>query len=231
MKIQHRDYPFEIRAVEDDGSFAGYLSVFDEVDAYGTATKQGAFKKTIAKFRKDKRGVPILWQHNTDQPIGPFTSLTEDATGLLVEGKLLVDDIAQAREAHALLRNRVISGLSMGFVPVTTRDNKDTKVRELLEVDLWEGSLVTFPANDSARVTDVRAALLSGALPDLKSFEEYLREAGFSRKQATAIAGRGLAHLLRSESGAQPAVASRAQCNDVVAALRRDFETLLKGAL
>jgi hypothetical protein len=64
-----------------------------------------------------------------------------------------------------------------------------------------EASIVSFPANEKARVEDVKMKLAHGALPSLPEFEDILREAGFSKTQAAVIANRGLKHLLdRSES-------------------------------
>src|SRR5690606_33967522 len=77
MKHKHLAFGFEIKAVEDDGLFSGYLAVFDEVDAYHEVIKQGAFKKSLAAWKKKKMMPPILWQHDTAQPIGVYTEMRE----------------------------------------------------------------------------------------------------------------------------------------------------------
>jgi hypothetical protein len=41
--------------------------------------------------------VPVLWQHRQDQPIGVYSEITEDDTGLLVKGQLLIGEVAQAK--------------------------------------------------------------------------------------------------------------------------------------
>jgi HK97 family phage major capsid protein len=53
-------------------------------------------------------------------------------------------------------------------------------------------------------ITSVKSLVEDGRLPTLPEFENFLREAGFSKSQATAIAGKGLAPLFRSESGSTP---------------------------
>lgn len=73
-------------------------------------------------------------------------------------------------------------------------------MRTLTKLDLVEISLVTFPANDDARIDTIKSKLAHGSLPSLPEFEQLLREAGFSKTQAAVIANRGLKHLLRSES-------------------------------
>jgi HK97 family phage prohead protease len=75
----------------------------------------------------------------------------EDATGLWVKGRLLTE-VAQGREAAALLAAGAIDGLSIGYR--TVRASKDGNgVRLLSELELWEVSLVTFPMLPSARVS------------------------------------------------------------------------------
>src|SRR3546814_12928180 len=58
-----------------------------------------------------------------------------------------------------------------------------------------------FRSNRRSLVTGVKASLQDGNLPSLSEFEDFLREAGFSKTQASAIAGKGLSHLLRGEPG------------------------------
>lgn len=204
--LKIRDFNLEIKAVSDDGLFSGYGSVFGVVDSYGEIVEPGAFTETLAAIAAKGRAVPVLWQHRSGQPIGVYTSMKEDERGLWVEGKLLKDDVQQAKEAYALLRAGAVSGLSIGYyVRDDSFDQKDG-VRRLKKLDLVEVSLVTFPANEESRVDAVKFALSKGTLPDLPGFERLLREAGFSKSQATAIASHGFKHLLRSDSEGNSAI-------------------------
>ena len=72
-------------------------------------------------------------------------------------------------------------------------------VLELLEIDLKEISIVTFPANEESRVEVVKSALAKGSLPTLPEFEKALRDLGFSKAQATVVAGHGLRKLIQGE--------------------------------
>ena len=76
--------------------------------------------------------------------------MREDATGLYVKGRLL-PDVARAREAQALLAAGAVDGLSIGY---RTMPGKSVPGggRRLLELDLWEVSLVTFPMQTTARI-------------------------------------------------------------------------------
>ena len=198
MKYLNR--PIEIKAVNEDGLFSGYASVFEEIDSYRDIVKRGAFEKTLAESESKGRAVPILWQHDAAKPIGVYTELKEDEHGLYVEGQLNMD-VQQAREALSLMRQKALSGISIGYNSVRYDTDVKSGVRRLYELKLFEASLVTFPACDSARVTDVKTILADGNLPSLPEFEDFLCEAGFSRSQAKAIAGNGLTKLIRREVG------------------------------
>ena len=141
---------------------------------------------------------PVLWNHNDGEPIGVYTNIYEDEKGLFVEGRLLIDDVPRAKSTHALLKAGAIDGLSIGYK--TKKANQQTNgIRELIELDLGEISIVTMPANEQSLITSVKSKLEEGELPTLPEFEKFLRESGFSKTQSTAIAGKGLRHLL-SES-------------------------------
>ena len=198
MKYLNR--PIEIKAVNEDGLFSGYASVFEEIDSYRDIVKRGAFEKTLAESESKGRAVPILWQHDAAKPIGVYTELKEDEHGLYVEGQLNMD-VQQAREALSLLRQKALSVFSIGYNSVRYDTDVKSGVRRLYELKLYEASLVTFPACDGARVTDVKTILADGQLPSLPEFEDFLCEAGFSRSQAKAIAGNGLTKLIRREVG------------------------------
>lgn len=198
--MNKKSFNLEIKAVQEDGFFSGYGAVFGNVDWYNDIILPGAFKNTLAKWSTKGKLPPVLWNHSTNEPIGIYTKLLEDEKGLYVEGKLLVDDVPKAKSTHALLKAGAIDGLSIGYRTVKSSYNEDTDIRELIELDLGEISIVTTPANDQSLITSVKSKLEHGQLPSLAEFEKFLREsAGFSKAQATVIASKGLRPLL-SES-------------------------------
>lgn len=188
------DFPLEIRSLTNSGEFSGYGSVFDIIDGHGTALTQGAFTRSLNDWKQKKRLPPMLWQHKQDEPIGVYTSMREDSKGLLVEGQLLVNDDPLAKRAYAHLKAGSINGLSIGFRSISKAETYDDATGAVLlnDVDLIEISLVTFPSNQSATVTNVRNQLLAGTVPSPKLVEDILRDAGFSRRQAKAILSDGL---------------------------------------
>ena len=194
--MNKKDLSFEIKAVSDDGLFSGYASVFDNVDSYGDIVRKGAFVESISEWEAKGKMPPILWNHDPSDPIGIYTKMQEDDKGLYVEGKLLIDVVPRAKQTHALMKAGVIDGLSIGYRVKEYLYNVDEEVTDLIKLSLREVSIVTFPANPETRIEAVKSRLDAGELPTLPEFEKFLREAGFSKSQATAIAGHGLRKLL-----------------------------------
>lgn len=202
MKFKHLTRPFEVKAVRDDGTFDGYGSVFNVIDSYRDIVIPGAFAKTIAKHAEQKSAPALLWQHNTHEPVGVWDSMSEDEHGLKMVGRLALGT-QRGKEAYELLKMGAVRGLSIGFsVPKGGAEYNDTTdLMMLKEIDLWETSIVTFPANPSAQVTEVRSVLEQGIFPDLRSFEEFLmHDAGFSRSQARVILNEGYKALLKQDA-------------------------------
>lgn len=196
--MNRKSFNLEIKAVQEDGFFSGYGAVFGNIDWYNDVILPGAFTASLAKWRAKNKMPPVLWNHNDSEPIGVYTNIYEDEKGLYVEGKLLIDDVPRAKSTHALLKAGAIDGLSIGYS--TKKANQQTNgVRELVEVDIGEISIVTQPANERSLITSVKSKLDEGELPTLPEFEKFLRESGFSKSQSVAIASKGLRPLL-SES-------------------------------
>ena len=132
----------------------GYASLFGRVDRGGDRVMPGAFHAALA--RRGAGGVRLLWQHDPAEPIGRWTEIREDRAGLFVRG-VLVTEAARGRDAAALVAAGALDGLSIGFRTVRARREPRSGVRELVEIDLWEISLVTFPLLAEARARPVPA--------------------------------------------------------------------------
>lgn len=197
MSVLHKSIELELKSLTDKGNFSGYGSVFNVVDKGGDIVAPGAFTDSLAAWKKAGRTVPVLWQHQTDQPIGAWENLKEDDYGLMGEASLWLDEAPYARLAHKGMQSKAITGLSIGYRVKDYSVNKETGVYTLQKLDLVEISVVTNPMNDDARVADVKSLLEAGRMPTLPEFEKFLREVGgFSNTQAKAIAGNGLSKLL-----------------------------------
>lgn len=201
-QLKVRDFTLSVKAadVKDDGTFTGYGSVFGVKDSYDEVVAPGAFAESLAELAAKDRRVPVLWQHRSSEPIGIYDELAEDDHGLKVAGTLAIGFDDMAKRAHGHMKLGSVTGLSIGYWVRESSQDEKTGIRTLTKLDLVEVSLVTFPANDAARVEAVKFKLAHGQLPTLSEFERILREAGFSKTQAAVVANRGLPHLLRSES-------------------------------
>jgi hypothetical protein len=129
--------------------FAGYAAVFGHPDRGGDVVRAGAFARAV---KRGAEAVPLLWQHEPGRPIGRIEYLKEDGRGLRVIGRL--SGGAAGREAAALLKEKAVSGLSFGY---RVREARGEKPRELVELELVEVSLVTFPMQPKARVHAVES--------------------------------------------------------------------------
>lgn len=199
------DIPFQIKAVSEDGLFSGYGSVFGVVDSYKEVVAPGAFAESLAG-----RMPSLLWQHRSGEPIGVYTTVKEDSVGLYVEGKLALKT-ARGSEAYELLKMRAISGLSIGFISREDSYDKVSGIRTLKKLDLWEVSLVTFPANEAARVSGVKSI---DAITTLADAEAYLRDAGgLSKREACALVARVKSLRDRSDSDGLGELAALIQRN------------------
>lgn len=148
--MDKKNTPLKLKKLTKDGQFSGYASRFGEVDSYNDVIQKGAFSDN--DFSKTK----MLWQHDPGQPIGKWTSIKENSVGLKVEGQLSMS-LRQAQEAYVMLKEGLIDGMSIGFRTLERTFNKEG-VRVLTKLELWEVSLVTFPALASATVDNVKSA-------------------------------------------------------------------------
>jgi HK97 family phage prohead protease len=145
-----------MKAVHEDGTFEGYLSVYGLVDLGNDVVEKGAFTKTI---QEQKGVVPLLWAHDSKTPLGALT-LTDDDHGLAVKGEFFLEESAKAREMHAMSKRFMEKGRAMGLSIGYEAIRKVVKegVRHLKELRLHEGSLTLFPMLPAAQMTSIKSA-------------------------------------------------------------------------
>lgn len=169
----------------DAKTFEGYLSVWGRVDSYGDTVHRGAFELTL----QDRKRMPaLLLNHDSysSLPIGIWKSMEEDDHGLHVVGELTPGN-SQAADVYASMKHGAISGLSIGYRAVQKKEN-DHGGHDLLQIHLIEGSVVTMPAEDEARVDVVKARLEE--IETITDCEHFLRDVGMSRKAAKQLLAR-----------------------------------------
>lgn len=143
----------EIKSVGDDGTFSGIASVYGVMDTYNDIIEKGAFTKTI----QENPEIPILWQHDDSEVIGKGT-VSEQGNRIMLSGQLDLED-ATAVKAYRKMKNKLVKGLSIGFLSIKrTFGEEDGKyIRRIQELKLMEVSVVTFPALSQAQITNVKS--------------------------------------------------------------------------
>jgi uncharacterized protein len=166
--MDNKSFRFAIKSVQEDGTFEGLAAVYSNVGLGADVIEPAAFQKTLA----EKGGeVPLLWQHDTREPIG-LGKLTDSSKGLVIHGELVLDSNEVAQKAYALLKRGVLRGLSIGYDEVKSR--MVDGVRRISEMKLWEVLLVTFSMNPAATVTAVKR--MDDVSDDIRNFREVLAE-------------------------------------------------------
>lgn len=186
--MKHLNLPFELKALGDTGTFSGYAAVFGNIDLGGDVIERGAFKELV----KTKDGqIIILNQHDSRQPIGK-AAVKEDDTGLAFEGQLVLST-AKAREVYEQMKAGILNGMSIGYdVLAGGAEVMQSGVRKLKALKLWEISVVTWGMNPLAGIDAVKAA---SQITTVREFEDFLRDAGFSKSQSLLLASGGWSAL------------------------------------
>lgn len=206
MDLETKFARLEEQAVKEDGTFSGYASKFHLVDQGGDIVLPGAFTKSLVARRPK-----MLWGHDLDRPIGAWSVVEEDGTGLKVEGKLLLTTTL-GREVYELMKAGIVDSLSIGYL--TRKSETRGGNRGLIEVDLFEISVVTFPMLEAATIEAVKsindvilATKTSGDFAPLKrAVEGALRDAGFPAwlaKAQAALAPQALGDGSRDASASE----------------------------
>jgi len=139
--------------IDADGRFAGYASLFNRLDSGGDIVLPGAFARSLA----GRRRIRLLFQHDPKEPVGIWEALGEDGHGLFVRGRL-VPGVPRAEALRRLIGNGALDGLSIGFRTVRASRDPGTGHRRLIEIDLYEISIVTFPMMEDARIASPLSA-------------------------------------------------------------------------
>lgn len=230
----HKTIHFEIKALAEDGTFEGILSPYGNVDEGGDVVERGAFTKTL---QESGSSVPLLWQHQPEAPIGTL-ELADMPDGLHCKGTLVLDLMANglpmvpdAFKAYALMKRRIVKGLSIGFD--TIKGPIEAGVRHLKELKLWEGSVVTFPMNLNALISSVKAARASSEAKD--DFATELQEIQLyaARYQMMDALSSSLREIIYDAQESDKPAASRAtiqQFMDAYVAMLPDYLVLTTNA-
>jgi len=194
LTIKTTPCAFEIKQTPDEDfvHIEGLASTFGNIDRDGDIIAKGAFTNTLTK-RKPK----LLNQHRMDQPIGVIDSAFETEEGLLIKARMPKDN-SMVKDMLPLLKMGALGDFSIGFNTVDADTTPDGN-RIIKEVDLWEVSIVTIPANPEAKITRVKkiddentiSLEKAEQINTKRDFEQLLKDTGaFTNKAATVLASR-----------------------------------------
>lgn len=138
-----------INGSSDALEVAGYASLFDIEDHGRDVVRAGAFSASLTQ--RGARGVRMLFQHDAGEPVGVWEEIKEDGRGLFVRGRILAG-APRGRAVRGLVAQGAVDGLSIGFRTLRSAPRAGGG-RDLLELDLWEVSIVTFPMLAQARLS------------------------------------------------------------------------------
>lgn len=215
MLTEHKSFSnVKLEVKQDDGAYTiqGYGATFGNLDNVGDIILPGAFTESL-----QKRMPKMLYQHETDDLIGVWSSAVEDSIGLNLQGKFA--NVQCGIEARELALIGALDSMSIGYTVVESEYNKEGQ-RLLKKLDLWEVSLVTFPANEMAKITGVKNNM------NQRDFEKFLRDEGkYSHAEAKIIASTGYKALMKHRDGAEETLNIEAE----LASLFNKFTQTIKG--
>jgi HK97 family phage prohead protease len=169
---------FEIKSLSETGLIEGLAAGYGNVDDGGDIVASGAFKSSIGTGRHPA----MLLYHDPSRPVGRWDEFTETPDGLLARGRLTLD-APEGKSTYALVRDKALTGLSVGYKARKADFDQAKGIRTIVEADLFEVSLVTFPMNSRTRISAVKS------IEGVRDIETVLREAGLSSREAKAAAG------------------------------------------
>lgn len=171
ISLTESDLKFD---TEKKGTFTGYGSVWDSVDLVGDTVIKGAFQESIKKYTPK-----MFMNHDSwEIPIGSWKHIEEDSKGLLCVGEINLQH-KDGPSLHSALERKDMDSLSIGFGLDEFKQREDGG-RDLLKINLREISVVTFPCEPKATISDVKS------LETVRDIEKFLRDAGFSKNEAMA---------------------------------------------
>lgn len=195
--LTFKDFDIKVEVKELSDEFVhleGLASTFGTIDRTGDIIAKGAFANTLTK-RKPK----FLNQHRMDQPIGVVDFIAEVEEGLIIKARMPKAN-SVVKDLFPLLQMGALSDFSIGFNVVDSDTTPDGN-RTIKEIDLWEVSIVTIPANEDAKITRVKKledkdekiidAEMAESISTRKEFEQLLKGTGvFTRKAKVILASR-----------------------------------------
>lgn len=185
--IINKTFQFEIKNVNSQDPdyfyFKGYASTFGNADLGNDIIVKGAFTKFLQTLKDERKQLPILWQHDMDEPLGIIEEIYEDQYGLFISAKLPIADYFVRTRVIPQVKIGSVRELSIGFA-ITDSETQGSAVRYIKEIELYEVSLVTKAMNPLARVEGFKSV---GNLKTIREAQSFLRSLGLSQNESKIL--------------------------------------------
>lgn len=158
--MEHLIKSFEMKANEV-GEISGFFSTYEKTpDSYGDIIESGAFTGTLERRKATGHPFPLCFNHDFDKIIGVVDSVEEKENGPFIKAHFLDTELAQ--DVRKFVQSGAVYQFSFAYDVLKRRDPTDEEAKSgvtnvLQEVEVFEISVVTVPANQNAIVTDVKS--------------------------------------------------------------------------
>lgn len=156
--MDRREFQAQFKTLDDSdgvGSFEGIAAVFSNVDRQNDTILPGAFSRSLEGFVKSGF---LANAHDWSEPVGTISEAQEVPEGLYVRGQF--HSTPKAQLLRKVIRERLERGkdvaMSIGFQITDDEFDSEKSVRMLKEIELFEVSVVSVPANPLARLASVK---------------------------------------------------------------------------
>ena len=148
--------PLEMKVNVDDGTFEGYCAGYGNIDSYDDRLLANSHEQTIVD---NPEQVKVYVEHGWYEgqlPVGKALSFEGREEGLYTQGKVLPTSLG--KDVIMLMKDKVMTGLSIGWMPLDFKYLKegDKHIREVSRYELREYSIVSWGANDFAKISGVK---------------------------------------------------------------------------
>ena len=169
------------------GAISCYVNTKHNIDHAGDRPMDGCYSKSIATHAKNGTMPKMLWSHDPQSlPVGVWTSMTEDAKGLRMDGHIL--PTTMGKDIKILAEGKALDSFSIGYREIEAKYNSSNNSNDLYELDIKEASWVNFACDENAMLESIKSHIDDGEMPTKRELQNFLREKGLSKSQAEKVA-------------------------------------------
>lgn len=175
--FEYKSIKAEVKDVDTEkGIVTGYFSAFDSLDSDNDVIVKGAFTKTL---NENGKRIKHLWQHDVRYPLSKPITLKEDNYGLYFESA--ISKTSYGKDVLQLYKDGVVDEHSIGFKTIKNADKRT--YNEIQEVKLWEGSTVTFGANENTPFLGMKGMTSEDVIQKMDAIYKALKNGSYENEE------------------------------------------------